>query len=135
MSLTELYSIESKFNEKRKEYISIMDSINHKCLGKNKLGKQCVRAAQLNADMQTALIKLSTLSILYPPSNQPLDSQQKNILKMSDSLENDLKKLNTSYKINEDLSITNEMNKQNAIVWGIGMIVILSIVFYQYKKI
>ena len=85
--------------------------------------------------MQTALIKLSTLSILYPPSNQPLDSQQKNILKMSDSLENDLKKLNTSYKINEDLSITNEMNKQNAIVWGIGMIVILSIVFYQYKKI
>ena len=135
MSLTELYSIEKEFNQKRKEYISLMDSLKYTCLGEKKNSATCLKAAKLNADMQTCLIKLSNLSVKYPPSNRSLKSQQQNLLGLSDSLENDLKLIITDDKINEDLTLTTDMNKQNALMWGIVMIFITSMVIYQYKKI
>jgi hypothetical protein len=135
MSLTELYSLETEFNQKRKEYISLMDSLKYKCLGEKKNSDTCLKAAKLNADMQTCLIKLSNLSIKYPPTNRPLQQQQQNLLSLSDTLEKDLKSIMSDDKINEDLTLTTEMNKQNALAWGIFMIFITSIVIYQYKKI
>jgi|LakMenE18May11ns_1017448.scaffolds.fasta_scaffold8350223_1 hypothetical protein len=135
MSLTELYSIEAEFNEKRKEYISLMDSIKHTCLGEKKSSDVCLKASRLNADMQTCLIKLSNLSVKYPPANKPIQTQQKNLLKLSDTLQHDLNAIKTDDKINEDLSLTNLMSKQNSLAWGIATIFILSLVIYHYKKI
>ena len=135
MSLTELYSIESEFNEKRKQYILLMESINYSCLGENKSSKECLKAAQLNADMQTCLIRLSNLSVKYPPPEKPVDEHQEHLLQLADKLENDLILLMTTSKSNEDLSVTAEMNKQTNLAWGIVMIFIVSMVIYQYKKI
>ena len=135
MSLTELYSIESEYKEKRQQYISLMDSINYSCLGENKSKEKCLQAAQLNADMQSCLVRLSNLSVIYPPPKKPIDQHQSQLLKLSDTLQSDLNSILTNDKSNKDLEITTEMNKQTTLAWGIVMIFIVSIVIYQYKKI
>ena len=135
MSLIELYSIEAEYNEKRKQYISLVDSIKYSCLGENKSSKQCLKAAQLNADMQSCLIRLSNLSIKYPPPEKPIDKHQSQLLNLSDTLEKDMQSLLTNYKSNDDLEIITQMGKQTTLLWGIVMIFIVSMVIYQYKKI
>jgi hypothetical protein len=135
MSLTELYSIETKFNEKKKEYILLMETIKYSCLGKEKTNEQCLKAARLNADMQSCLIQLSTLSVKYPPTTKPLRKHQRNLLKLSDQLQHDLEMLITDYQIKDDTHLNAQMYKQNAMAWGIAMIFIISLVIYQYKKI
>lgn len=135
MSLTELYSIETKFNEKKKEYISLMETIKYSCLGKEKTSEKCLKAARLNADMQSCLIQLSTLSVKYPPTGKPLHKHQRNLLKLSDQLQHDLDMLITDYQIKDDSHLNAQMYKQNSMAWGIVMIFIISLVIYQYKKI
>ena len=135
MSLTELYSIETEYNEKRKQYISLMDSIKYSCLGENKSSAECLKAAQLNADMQSCLVRLSNLTVIYPPPKTPVNQQQTQLLNLSDTLQNDMQSLLTHDKSNEDLEIITEMNKQTTLAWGIFMIFIVSMVIYQYKKI
>ena len=86
MSLIDLYSVEAKFNEKKKEYVSLMDSINYSCLGKEKTSAECLKAARLNADMQSCLIQMSNLTNKHPPhakSIKPLQKQQLELLKIS----------------------------------------------------
>ena len=60
MSEVELYAIQSKFNQARSEYITLLGTIQTTCLG-NELTRECQRAAMLNADMQTYLIQMSNL--------------------------------------------------------------------------
>jgi hypothetical protein len=134
MSIVDLYSVESKFNEKKKEYVSLMDSINYSCLGKEKKNKECLRAARLNAEMQSCLIRMSNLIPKKMPP-KPIQVQHAQLLKISDKLETDLKELVQNESIQSNTSSIVEMNKTNAFVWGIGAIVVVSLVVYQYKKI
>ena len=135
MSLVELYSIESEFLEKKKEYILLMDSIHFSCLGKEKTSSECLKAASLNADMQTCLIKMSNLTSKYPPSSKSLESQQLNLLQLSDTLNNDMKMLLTDSGLQEDTFLSAQMNKSLTLFWGIIMLYVLALVFYLYKKI
>jgi hypothetical protein len=138
MSLIDLYSVESKFNEKKREYISLMDSINYSCLGKEKTSVECLKAAKLNAEMQTYLIQLSNLANKNPPDVQsikPLQKQQLEILQLSDKLEEDLKFLMTDESLKQDSEVLQEQNKLYALSWGFMAILITSLVIYQYKKI
>ena len=50
-------------------------------------------------------------------------------------LQHDLNAIKTDDKINEDLTLTNLMSKQNSLAWGIASIFIVSLVIYHYKKI
>jgi len=137
MSLVDLYSVESKFNEKKKEYLTLMDSIQFSCLGKEKTSKECLKAARLNADMQSCLIQMSNLSIKNPPSKTvtSLQQQQLEILKLSDKLEKDLQYLLTDSALQQDTTLLTEQNKLHSLAWGFMAILIASLVFYQYKKI
>ena len=135
MSLVELYSIESEFLEKKKEYVSLMDSIQFSCLGKEKTSSECLKAASLNADMQTCLIKMSNLASKYPPSSKTLESQQLNLLQLSDTLTKDMKELLTDSGLQSDTRLSAEMNKGLTLFWGIIMLYVLGLVFYLYKKI
>ena len=131
MSLVDLYSVESKFNESQKEYVSIMDSLNYSCLGKHKSSKMCQRAAQLNAKMQTSLIHMSNLMVKHKPSEQ---INQYRLLKMADKLEEDLNSLVTEKNLNTDTSYIANMNYQYTMTWGLSSIIVMSLVYYQYKK-
>ncbi len=131
MSLVDLYSVESKFNETQKEYVSIMDSLNYSCLGKEKNNKMCKRAAQLNAKMQTSLIHMSNLMVKNKP-NEKLN--QYRLLKIADKLEEDLNNLITDKNLNKDSSYIATMNYQYLMTWGLSSIVVMSLVYYQYKK-
>lgn len=137
MSLVDLYSVETKFNEKKKEYIALMNSIQFSCLGKEKTSKECLKAARLNADMQTCLIQLSNLGIKNPraKSNKVAQKQQLEILKISDKLEKDLELLLTDSRLQQDTTVLTEQNKIYALSWGFIALLIGSLVIYQYKKI
>jgi hypothetical protein len=135
MSLVELYSIESKFNEKRKEYISLMDSINFSCLGKETKNKECLRASKLNADMQTSLLQMSNMINKKTPSPLPLNIQHAQFLKITDKLEKDMNELIQNESIEQDTINRVDTNKTDMIIWTIGAIVVSALVIYQYKKI
>lgn len=131
MSLVDLYSVESKFDESKKEYVSIMDSLNYSCLGKEKSSKLCRRAAQLNAKMQSYLIHMSNLIVKNKPNE---NINQFRLLKMADKLEEDLTNLTTNKNINTDITYIANMNYNHLFMWGLSSIVIISLVFNQYKK-
>jgi hypothetical protein len=131
MSLVDLYSVESKFDESKKEYVSIMDSLNYSCLGKEKSSKMCQRAAQLNAKMQSSLIHMSNLIVKNKPNEK---INQFRLLKMADKLEEDLTNLTTNKNINTDITYIANMNHNHMFMWGLSSIVIISLVYNQYKK-
>jgi len=134
MSVVELYSLEKKFVEKRNQYVSLMDSINYSCLGKDKTSIECLRAARLNAQMQTYLIKMSDL-IVNHPIDKNVEKKQLKLLRISDSLEKDMSELVTNDALNDDMEIQKNMFASQALIMGIFAIIISGVVFYQYKKI
>jgi hypothetical protein len=134
MSVIDLYSLEKKFNNKRNQYVSLMDSIKYSCLGKEKTSTECLKAAKLNAEMQTCLIQMSNLVVKYPPKKN-VNKKHLNLLRISDSLEKDMQELVTNEEIINDSTIQKNMYESQAFLWGITSIIITSIVIYQYKKI
>jgi hypothetical protein len=136
MSVIDLYSAESKFNQKRNEYISLMDSIQYSCLGKEKTSVECLKAAKLNAEMQSSLIDMSTLTrIPHGQSNKELIQHQLELLQLSDKLEEDLKNIMTDRALHDDSAVFQEQNKLHALSWGFMAVLITALVIYQYKKI
>ena len=138
MSVIDLYSVETKFNEKKTEYVSLMDSINYSCLGKNQTSDVCVKAAKLNAEMQTHLIEMSNLldkNKFHGQSNKQLHKQQLQLLQLSDKLEKDLDNLMTDEALHEDSRVFQEQNKLHALSWSFMAVLITGLVIYQYKKI
>jgi hypothetical protein len=136
MSVIDLYSAESKFNQKRNEYISLMDSIQYSCLGKEKTSVECLKAAKLNAEMQSSLIDMSTLTkIPHGQSNKELRQHQLELLQLSDKLEEDLKNIMTDRALHDDSTVLQEQNKLHALSWGFMAVLITALVIYQYKKI
>ena len=136
MSVIDLYSVESKFNEKKKEYISLMDSIQYSCLGKEKTSVECLKAAKLNAEMQSCLIEMSTLTrIPHGDSNKELKKHQLELLQLSDKLEHDLQNIMTDKALHEDSTVFQEQNRLHALSWGFMAVLITALVIYQYKKI
>jgi len=138
MSIIDLYSVETKFNNKKKEYISLMDSIQYSCLGKDKTSVECLNAAKINAEMQSYLIEMSNIlnkNKFRGQSNKNLYKQQLELLQLSDKLENDLDNLMTDTALMEDTTVFQEQHKMNALAWGFMALLITSLVIYQYKKI
>ena len=135
MTLVDLYAAETEFNEKKKEYISLMNSIKFSCLGKEKTNATCIKAAELNADMQSALIRMSSLSKQYPSSTSSMTTQQTQLLTISDQLDAEMKQLLTADQLHQDTTLLSERNKEYVFAWGFAAICIVSMVVYQYKKI
>ncbi len=136
MSVIDLYSVETKFNEKRKEYISLMDSIQYSCLGKEKTSVECLKAAKLNAEMQSYLIEMSTLTkIPHGQNNKELKQHQLELLQLSDKLEHDLQNIMKDKALHEDSTVFQEQNRLHALSWGFMAVLITALVIYQYKKI
>ena len=134
MSIVELYSIEKKFSEKRDQYLSLMDSINYSCLGKEKSNVECLKAARLNAEMQSYLIQMSNLIVKYPIDNN-VHKKQLGLLSISDSLEKDMEELISNDALNSDSEVQKNMYESQAFLYGIVSIIILGFIVYQYKKI
>jgi hypothetical protein len=135
MSLVDLYEAETIFNEKKKEYISLMNSIKFSCLGKEKTSETCIKAAKLNAEMQTALIQMSSISKNYPIVDVSMNTQQTHLLNIADKLDTEMKQLLTADQLHHDTTILAEMSKEYVLAWGFAAICIISMVVYQYKKI
>jgi hypothetical protein len=134
MSVVELYSLEKKFQEKRDQYVSLMNSINYSCLGKEKTSVECLRAARLNAQMQTYLIQMSNLMV-QTPIEKNVEKKQMDLLRVADSLEKDMQELITNDAINNDMEIEKNMYESQAFLYGFVSIIITGFVIYQYKKI
>ena len=115
-----------------------MDSINYSCLGKDKTSTECLKAATLNAEMQTYLIEMSNLissNNFQGESTEKIRKNQLELLKLSDKLESELELLKTDAALVEDTSILQEQNRLHALSWGFMAVLFTALVIYQYKKI
>jgi hypothetical protein len=127
MSEVELYAIQSKFNQARAEYITLMGTIQTTCLG-NELSKECQKAATLNADMQTYLIQMSNL--LKTPDTL---KNQKELIDISNQLGNEMDTLSSLSQEKEDVQVLSSMNYAHALAWTLGAITIV-LVLLQSRK-
>lgn len=121
MSEVELYAIQSKFNQAKAEYITLLGTIQTSCLG-NQLSKECQRAATLNADMQTYLIQMSNL--LKTPDTL---KNQKELLDISNQLGNEMDTLSSLSQEEEDIQVISSMNYAHALAWTLGAITIVAL--------
>jgi hypothetical protein len=128
MSEVELYAIQSKFNQAKAEYITLMGTIQTTCLG-NELSKECQKAATLNADMQTYLIQMSNL-VKNTPTSLP---KQKELLDVSNQLGNEMNTLSSLSQEDEDIQVISNMNYAHALAWTLGAITIV-LVLLQSRK-
>jgi len=127
MSEVELYAIQSKFNQARAEYITLLGTIQTTCLG-NQLSKECQRAATLNADMQTYLIQMYNL--LKTPDTL---KNQKELLDISNQLGNEMNTLSSLSQEEEDIQVISTMNYAHALAWTLGAITIILIILQSRK--
>ena len=119
MSEVELYAIQSKFNQAKAEYITLMGTIQTTCLG-NQLSKECQKAATLNADMQTYLIQMSNL-IKNESTSLP---KQKELLDISNQLDGEMETLSSLAQEDTDSQVISNMNYSHALAWTLGAITI-----------
>jgi hypothetical protein len=127
MSEVELYAIQSKFNQAKAEYITLLGTIQTTCLG-NELSKECQKAAMLNADMQTYLIQMSNL-VKTPDTLK----NQKELLDISNQLGNEMDTLSSLSQEEEDIQVVSSMNYAHALAWTLGTITIM-LVLLQSRK-
>lgn len=129
MSEVELYSIQSKFNQAKTEYVTLLETIQTSCLG-NQMSKECQKAASLNADMQTYLIQMSSL-VKKTSTSLP---KQKELLDISNQLGGDMENLASLEKEEEDGQVVASMNYIHALAWSIAGVAIVCIVVQQTRK-
>ena len=125
MSEVELYAIQSKFNQAKAEYITLLGTIQTTCLG-NELSKECQKAATLNADMQTYLIQMSNL--LKTPDTL---KNQKELLDISNQLGNEMDTLSSMSQEKEDIQVISSMNYSHALAWTLGAITIVGLLLHR----
>jgi hypothetical protein len=128
MSEVELYSIQSKFNQAKAEYITLLGTIQTSCLG-NQLSKECQKAATLNADMQTYLIQMSNL-IKQTDTSLP---KQQELLNLSNQLGGDMETLSSLAQEHEDSEVINTMNYNHALAWTLASITIVFLLIQSRK--
>lgn len=129
MSEVELYAIQSKFNQAKKEYVTLLETIQTSCLG-NQFNKECQKAATLNADMQSYLIQMSNLIKKTPTSL----SKQKELLDISNQLGGDMENLTSLDQEERDGQLFASMNYVNALAWTLASITILFVVINESRK-
>jgi hypothetical protein len=121
-SFAQVYALEAQYQAIEEEYKALMHQLNHTCVGKEKAAAECVKAAQLNANMQTTLAEMSeTLKKTAKPS---IVAQQQKLLGLADELEAEYAKLTAKQK---DTEITTAMFKSHYLAWtfGAGFLIML----------
>ena len=128
MSEVELYAIQSRFNQAKAEYITLLGTIQTSCLG-NQLSKECQTAATLNADMQTYLIQMSNL---IKNTDTALPKQQE-LLNLSNQLGDDMDNLTSLAQEHEDTQVLSSMNYSHALAWTLASITIVFLLMKSRK--
>lgn len=130
MSEVDLYAVESKFNQAKSEYISLMNTLKTSCLGKSKTSDKCQKAAELNADMQTYLIQMSNL-LKKTSTNLP---KQQELLNLANQLDNDRQSLSTTIAERQDITVLAEMNYSSALTWALSAFTICALLVFQSRR-
>jgi len=127
-SFAQVYALEAQYQAIESEYKTLMRRLNHTCVGKAAASTECVKAAQLNADMQTTLAELSnTLKETgAPKKTTSVIAQQKKLLDLADELERDYSKLTASH---EDAAVKTNMFKSQYLAWALGVAFLVALVW------
>ena len=115
----ELDTLESKFHKSKKEYKTLMDTLQTSCLG-NQYNNECNRALSLNVEMQNYLIQLSSLV-------KPFPKKRKEYLDFSFQLEEDM----TILQQEQDGQVLASMNYANAMTWFFISITVIGVLIYK----
>ena len=120
MSIVDLYASEARFKTAQLEYNNLMRTMQHTCLGKDKASTNCLRAAQLNADMQSEIIKMSGLVKTVDPvlPGQPsVQAYLAKVQKLSKELSDEYAALMNNPAKLQDSETISRMQRANLIVW------------------
>jgi superfamily II RNA helicase len=133
MPVIDLYTNEAHFNAARDEYKSIMKTVKYDCLDETKNVKECQRAAELNADMQTYLLQMSNALANTPPNLK----QQQELLNVVHQLELDIEDLlsknNSKQEQLDDLDVFANMYYSKTLTWMLTAITILGLLIFSVK--
>lgn len=133
ISFAKVYALEAKYQAIATEYNELMERLNHTCVGKDNASAACVKAAQLNADMQTTLSELSeTLKTTgAPEKKQSVFSQQMKLLTLADGLETDYTTLTADAA---DASVTTTMYQTRYLAWMLGFAFVGALIWQRRGK-
>ena len=125
-SFAQVYALEAQYQAIESEYKTLMRRLNHTCVGKAAASTECVKAAQLNADMQTTLADLSSTlkETGAPKKTTSVIAQQKKLPELADGLEN--AKLTATQ---QDATVTTNMYKSHYLAWALGVAFLVALVW------
>jgi len=131
-SFATVYALEAQYQAIEDEYKALMQRLKHTCVGKAKASKECIKAAQLNADMQTTLAELSaTLQATGAPVKTPsVLAQQQKLLDLADGLEAEYTTLTAEQA---DAAVVTGMYKSHYMAWGLGVAFLLALVWSRRR--
>lgn len=129
-SVVDVYASETRFQAAEQEYRDLMRSLKFTCLGKERSTRECLRAAQLNADMQAELIKMSDVLLNVDPSmpSQPsVAAQQRKLQQLSDELTTEYEDLTLNQGL-DDAEVKSTMSQYQVLAWVLVSLVALVII-------
>lgn len=109
----EFIAAESKFQRARTEYMSIMSTVKT-CRGQM-FTRACQRAAELNADMQTLVMEMSTLVKVEPAPVRV--ARWKEYVSIQTQLKRDLNGVLKEVTMNTDLQVLSAKFKAESVMW------------------
>ena len=109
MSFVDLLAVEACYRNDKQNYDDLMGQLNY---NPNPTKKDVIKAAQMNADMQTSLLSMSNL---LPPSSV----EHFSLLKATQDLEEDYSKL-----VSDSRTIS-DMYKARYFAWGFFALVVV----------
>lgn len=123
MSLVDLYASEARFKSAQTEYTNLMRSLTHSCLDKYKASSDCLRAAQLNANMQAELIHMSTLMKTVDPTEPGLPTvaaQQQKLTTLARSLAAEYAALLEQPAVLHEVEVIGAMQHSHFVLWFVA---------------
>jgi hypothetical protein len=144
-SIVDFYAIETEFKVVEREYNAIMLHMDNACLGAMTGDKECIKAEELNLQMQAYLIILADILAQIGPMGKEYQSEIDNQKYEVEKYSIKLKKQNTeivaalelasrSTTSIDDTQIRLRQHQYEYVGWSVGTIILAILIYRQMMR-
>jgi hypothetical protein len=144
-SIVDFYAIETEFKVVEREYNAIMLHMDNTCLGAMTGDKECIKAEELNLQMQAYLIILADILAQIGPMGKEYQSEIDNQKYEVEKYSIKLKKQNTeivaalelasrSTTSIDDTQIRLRQHQYEYVGWSVGTIILAILIYRQMMR-
>ena len=144
-SIVDFYAIETEFKVVEREYNAIMSNMDSTCLGAATSNKECIKAEELNLQMQAYLIILADILAQIGPMGKEYQSEIENQKYEVEKYSMKLKKQNVeiaaalelasrSTNSIDDSRIRMRQHRYEYIGWSVGTIILAILISRQMMR-